>query len=424
MQPTDTAKGPGSAEARPPGPAARRAAASGIKLGRVFGVEVHLDWSLLLIFALITFNLGAGLFRFWHPDWSWVLRWGTALLAAVLFFASILAHELSHALMGRALGVQIDRITLFVFGGAAHMKGEPSRPGAELAIAGVGPIVSLVIGAGATWLGLVLSGTLGLDWSDAEQAELIIAAMGPLPTLLLWLGPINVLLAVFNLVPGFPLDGGRVARAMIWAITGDFVKATRWAALGGQAVAAMLIGLGVLGLLGGNPGQGIWLMLIGWFLFTAARFSYQQVMVKEALTDVPVARLMRTQLGRVAPDLTVDQFVSQHLMASDQRAWPVESQGRFIGLVVWDDVRALPQAQWPAARVEEVMTPRAELSTLQAADGAEQALELFAQADVDQIPIVEDERLLGLVRRADLLKWYALQHGEGQGPTFLRPVRR
>jgi Zn-dependent protease len=396
--------------------------APGIRLGRLFGVEVHLDWSLLLVFALITFNLGAGLFRFWHPGWGPALRWGTAVAAAALFFVSIFAHELSHALMGRLLGVRIDRITLFIFGGAAHMHGEPSRPAAELAIAGIGPIVSLLIGVGSTALGMALSRTFGLDWSDPEQAELVVSAMGPVPTLLLWLGPINVLLAVFNLVPGFPLDGGRVVRALLWAITGDFVKATRWAARGGQVVAALLIGLGVIELAGGRPGHGIWLMLIGWFLLSAARISYQQAVVREVLTDVPVGRLMRTHLGKIAPQLTVDQFVSQHLMASEQRAWPVEDQGRFVGLMVWDDVRGLPQPVWSTTQISEVMTPRSELSTLDAGAGAEQALELFAERDVDQIPIVHGEQLLGLVRRADLLKWYALQHGERPGPPFLRPA--
>jgi CBS domain-containing protein len=245
--------------------------------------------------------------------------------------------------------------------------------------------------------------------------------MGPVPTLLLWLGPVNVMLALFNLVPGFPLDGGRVARAILWWVTGDFAKATRWAARGGQVVGVALMGLGLTELVAGRAGQGIWLLLIGWFLLSAARHSYEQVLVREALTDVAVSRLMRTHLGRVAPDVTVEQFVRDHLMASDQRAWPVEEQGRFIGLVVWDDVRGLPQAAWPGTRLSEVMTPRSELATLEAGAGAEQALELVAERDVDQIPIVEAERLLGLVRRADLLKWYAL-HGEGPRPTYLRPA--
>jgi len=401
-----------------------RARAPGIRLGRLFGVELHLDWSLFLVFALIVFNLGAGLFRYWHPDWSPALRWSTALAAGVLFFSSVLAHELSHAIVGRWLGVKIDRITLFIFGGAAHMHGEPKRPLAELLIAGVGPITSLLIGVGATALGMGLSRTFELDWADAEQAELVVSSMGPVATLLMWLGPINVVLALFNLVPGFPLDGGRVLRAIFWGLTGDFTKATRWAARGGQLVGGGLIALGALQLLAGSVGQGIWLMLIGWFLLSAARFSYQQVMLRDALHDVPISRLMRTHVAKVSPLVSVDDFVTHHLMASDQRAWPVESQGVFEGLVVWDDVRRLPQSIWASTPIREVMTARDKLVTLQAGDSSERALEVFAERDVDQIPIVDGDRLLGLVRRADLLKWYALHHGDDERPTFLRPASR
>ncbi len=401
-----------------------RARVPGLKVGRLFGVELRLDWSLLLVFALITFNLGAGLFRYWHPDWGDGLRWSTALAASVLFFVSVLTHELSHALVARAVGVQIDRITLFMFGGAAQMRGEPKRPLHELLIAGVGPLTSLLIGVGATALGMALSRTYELDWGNPEQAELVVSAMGPVATLLMWLGPINVALALFNLVPGFPLDGGRVLRAILWGITGDFTKATRWAARGGQLVGYGLIAFGLLQVLTGHVGQGIWLMLIGWFLLSAARVSYQQVVVREALHDVPIARLMRTYLGKVSPELPVDDFVSQHLMASDQRAWPVESQGLFVGLVVWDDVRRLPQSVWASTPVQQVMTARRELVTLKPDDPAERALEVFAERDVDQIPIVDGERLLGLVRRADLLKWYALHHGDDQRPTLLKPVSR
>jgi Zn-dependent protease/CBS domain-containing protein len=397
----------------------------GIPVGRPFGIAVHLDWSVLFIFALIAFNLGAGVLRAWHPDWGPALTWSTALAAAVLFLVSILLHELSHALVGRARGVNIDRITLFVFGGVAHMHGEPRSPLTELLIAVVGPLTSLVIGAGASALGLWLVHRGVGDLSSPEQAEIAARSMGPTATLLLWLGPVNVVLGLFNLVPGFPLDGGRVLRAILWGITHDFVKATRWAALAGQAVAWALMALGVVNALSGRIGQGLWLVLIGWFLSNAARTSIAQVLVRESLADVPVRRLMVTQLDRVPPDLAVEQFVSAHLMASDQRAWPVEtSGGALLGLAVWDDVRQLPHPEWPRTPLSQVMTPREELISLGPSEPAQRALELFAEADVNQIAVVEGDRLLGLVRRGDLLKWYALQRGDRVGPTFLRPVRR
>ncbi|MBL8954023.1 MAG: site-2 protease family protein [Myxococcaceae bacterium] len=402
--------------------ATTRARAPGLRFGRLFGVELFVDWSVLLVGALITFNLGAGLFRFWHPGWSDAERWVTAGAAAVLFFASVLAHELAHAAMGRLTGVKVDRITLFIFGGHAHLHGEPKRPLIELSISGIGPLVSLAIGIGATALGMGLSGTYELDWGNSEQAELVVSAMGPFATLLMWLGPVNVALALFNLLPGLPLDGGRVLRAIFWAATRDFDKATRWASRCGQLVGAGLVALGVLELLGGRLGPGIGFALIGWFLFSAARFTHRQAREREAFAAVPISRLMRTQMGRVPPQLAVDTFVSEHLMATDQRAWPVEAYGQFVGLVVWDDVRRLPQSAWAHTAVRELMTPRSRLVAMKPGEPAERALELFAERDVDQIPIVEGARLLGLVRRADLLKWYALQGGDDRRPTFMRPV--
>lgn len=180
----------------------------GLGLGSMFGVEIRADWSLLIIFALILFNLGAGVFPSWHPDWSLALCWGLAFAAATLFFASVLAHELSHAVVGRAQGISIRRITLFLFGGAAHLESEPPSPKAEFLMAIVGPVMSLVIGFGATALGVAMAGQGVWPTTAVEQPTQVFSDLAPVPTLLLWLGPINVLLAVFNVLPGFPLEVG------------------------------------------------------------------------------------------------------------------------------------------------------------------------------------------------------------------------
>lgn len=381
----------------------------GFRLGRVAGVDVFVDWSLLIIFALITVHLGVGVFPDWHPQWSMLVTWSTALGAAVLFFASILAHELSHAVVGRAQGMRVRRITLFLFGGAAELEGEPDSPRAELLMAGVGPLVSLLIGVSATllgtWLSSVSAETLGSDPAASMRA------LDVLPTLLLWLGPVNIVLAVFNLVPGFPLDGGRVARSILWWITGDHVRATRWASLGGRAFAWLLMGLGVVNLLSGAFVGGLWLVLIGWFLNNAARVTYEQLLTRRSLHDVPVQRLMFRAARTVDPTLPLESFVREYLLASDQTAYPVVHDDALVGLVTFEDVRGVPQQQWGETLVRDVMTDARELSTVDPETDAEVALAELSERDVGQLPVVVGERVVGVVRRRDLMKWVALQHG-------------
>lgn len=240
--------------------------------------------------------------------------------------------------------------------------------------------------------------------------------LGALATVLLWLGPVNLFLGRFNLVPGFPLDGGRVLRALLWGASGDLTRATRWASWSGQGVAWVLMGVGVMNALGGALISGLWLMLIGWFLNNAARSSYQQLLMRQALEDVPVTRLMRTQLDRVDPELSVDALVREHVMVSDQHAFPVESRGVLQGLVSFEDLRKVPQADWVRTPVGAVMTPLDELAALSPDADAEQALEQLAQRDVEQLPVVDEAaHLLGLVRRQNLVRWLALQGKPGDG---------
>ncbi len=393
----------------------------GIRLGRILGVEVRLDWSLFLIFALIVFNLGAGLFPVWHPTWPRIVSWATALAAATLFLISVLVHELSHALVGRALGSPPHGITLFLFGGMARLHGEPRSPGAEFLISIVGPVVSLVIGVGASVLGYTM---IGAGRASPDDIELIMRESGPIATLLVWLGPVNIALAVFNLLPGFPLDGGRVLRSIFWAVTRDFVKATRWASIGGQLFAALLVGFGIINLLSGRIGQGLWLMLIGWFLGSAARQSWFQVIARQSLADLQLKTVMRTRFDRVAPELSVGQLVRDHLMTTDQRAWPVEADGQLRGLVVWNDVRRVPQNLWEVTPVSVIMTGREKLAALREDETAEAALELMTQHDIDQVPVMRGDELVGVVRRADLLKWIALRPDDNhRGPRQLTPLQ-
>ena len=394
----------------------------GLRLMRIAGIEVTVDWSLIIIFALIVTSLASGLFPQWHPAWSAATCWLTALAAAVLFFASVIAHELSHSLVGRANGVEVKRITLFVFGGMAQIEHEPGRWPAELWMAIVGPVTSLIIGV----LCVMAAGTGASAGAAAAQAggvaalERLLASLDPGRTLLLWLGQINIVLAIFNLVPAFPLDGGRVLRAILWGITRDLRRATRLASALGQGFAWLLIGAGIamvlgvsLPFFGRGAANGLWLAFIGWFLNNAALMSYRQLVTRELLHDVPVRELMLTRLETVWPDMPLDMLISNFLARTDQRAFPVMEGQRLAGLVCQRDVERLPAAERHSTPVRQIMKPVDQLIVAHPGDNAFDVLTLLAQRDVNQVLVLEEGRLAGLVRRADILRWLALHGSPG-----------
>lgn len=383
-----------------------------LPLGRVAGVQVNLDWSLIIIFLLITTSLAVGLLPYWHPDWGPAVTWGTAVAAAVLFLVSVLLHELSHAVVGRRLGMRIGRITLFVFGGMAHMEEEPATWHTELKMAIAGPITSLLLGFGFLFLGGLLAGPVEISREDPAAA---MEKLGALPTLMLWLGPVNIVLGLFNLVPGFPLDGGRVLRAALWGATGDLRQATRLAAGAGRLLAWLLIASGfamILGVhvppFGSGPLAGLWIAIIGWFLNNAAIYGYRQLVLKEALEDVPVKRLMHADYESVGPHDTVAELVEDRILRHSQRIFPVLAEGHLQGLVGLEDARAVAREEWQATAVRDIMTPLAELHAQAPDDSASEALSLLAEHGINQLPVLEDKRLVGLVTREDILKWLAL----------------
>ena len=383
----------------------------GLHLARIAGIDVYLDWSLAIIFTLVTFSLGAAAFPAWHPDWDAVTIWVTAIAAAVLFFASVLIHELSHALVGRRFGIKVPTITLFVFGGMAHMTEEPRAWRAELMMAVAGPVTSLLLGGLFIWLGGLLAGPI----PETVDPQEFLSTLSPLATLLFWLGPINVILGIFNLVPGFPLDGGRVLRAALWGATGDMVRATRWASNAGRGFAWLLIATGfamALGIpvpfFGTGLAGGLWLALIGWFLHNAAVASYRQLLVRESLLDVPVTRLMSTEQKAVAPDLSVRRFVDEHLLRGDQRAYAVVDDGRLVGLVCLKDVHRLPRDEWDVRTVGDIMTRAGDLAIISPDDDGLEALNVLNRRNVNQVPVVDGGRIIGIVRREDVLRWLSV----------------
>ena len=387
----------------------------GMRLFRLAGIDVYLDWSLIIIFVLITSSLGLGVFPQWHPEWSTGTSLITAFVAAVLFLGSVLTHEFSHALVGRAHGMTINRITLFIFGGMAQIESEPRDWRSEFWMTIVGPITSLVLGVIFIGLGM---GVLPAGEFDPEQPREFLASMTPLATLLLWLGPVNIILGLFNLVPGFPLDGGRVLRSLIWGITGDLQRATRYASQGGQLFAWLLIGTGLAMVVGARVPifgtgviNGVWLMLIGWFLNTAAVASYRQMQFRHLLQGVTVERIMQARPRTLEPTLTLQDVVDHYLFHGEQRAYPVVDDDQLQGLITLHDIRGVPRERWPRTRVQETMIPCADLVTLGPRDEAARALELISQQGFNQLPVVEQGRVLGLIHREDLMRWLSLFSG-------------
>lgn len=391
----------------------------GVKLGTFFGITVVLDWSLLIIAVLIATTVAMGPLAQWHTDWSPELRWLVGAAAAILLFASVLVHEFSHALMARRYGTIVERITLFIFGGMAHMEEDPKHWRGEFMIAVVGPITSIVLG-----IIFLFSAGFFVDPSAvrAETPEQIFASMGPLATLLFWAGNVNIILAIFNLVPAYPLDGGRMLRAILWAITGKFVDATRWAANGGRFFGWLLVAIGIAMILGiavpffgtGLVG-GLWLIFIGWFLSRVAMLSYQQTGMKESLAQVDVGQIMRTEFKRASPENSIEELVEDFILPHGQRGFPVIDDGVLIGMISFDDIRRVSRERWSSTAVREIMTGKDKLLTLSTDDDSFHALSQLSNSGINQMPVLRDGTVVGMLQREDILRWLQLYRQDQSG---------
>lgn len=386
----------------------------GIRIGKIFGINIQIDWSWIFIFLLVTWNLAGSVFPSLHPDWSAGLTWGIAIIAALLFFASVLAHELAHSIVAVANGLPVRRITLFLFGGVSNIQREPSSPGTEFVMAIVGPLTSIVLGIIFIILAVLAGGRNILG--ALTHPALAIGGLNPVATILLWLGPLNIILGIFNMIPGFPLDGGRVLRSIIWGATGNLRVATRWAAWAGQVIAWIFIIAGVamifgfkLPFFGTGFVSGLWLAFIGWFLNNAAIQSYQQIVVQEALEGIPVSRLMKSEPTAVQPDMSLSQLVDQYIMGTDERSFPVMEGARLVGVVSLEDVRKVPRNEWEAKTVGQVMTPGDQIEVATPREDVSEALDALNRKDVRQLPVIQDGQLVGMIRRRDIMRWLQLQ---------------
>ena len=371
-------------------------------LGRIAGVPVGVNWSVLLIFALIWWGLSANLFPVSYPGRSVVAYVLAGLAAAVVFFLGLLAHEVSHAVVAKRNGLGVQGITLWLFGGVAELRGEARTPGAELRIAGVGPLVSLIIGAffGVIAMALGLAGVHGL----------LLGVMA-------WLGGINLLLALFNVLPAAPLDGGRLLRAAVWKATGDRTRASVVAARAGWVLGVVLIGLGLWRFLSGTGFGGLWLALIGWFLIGAAGMEERQARVGSALRGIRVGEVMTPQPQTASGELTVADFVDNYLFAYRHTALPLTEDGRPVGLVTLDRVRGVPSDQRGSTTLEAVACRADDLVLASPDEQLTDLLPRLSECADGRALVVTDGRLVGIVSPSDISRAVQRGHLRHQTPT-------
>jgi Zn-dependent protease/predicted transcriptional regulator len=358
------------------------------RLGRIAGVEVRVDTSWVVIALLVTYSLYlqfSEAFRRLAPAAAVLLAAGFALL----FFGSVLGHEMAHAILARRRGIPVRGITLFLFGGATHAKVESRGPRDELLVSLIGPATSLVLG------GLfLLVGFAGRE-----------VILRPIAGGLRYLGVVNLMLAIFNMLPGFPLDGGRVLRSIVWRVTGSLSRATRVASIAGQVVGYLIVGIGVLFLTQGALVSAIWLASIGWFLAQAARNSYEELQVRRMLESVDAEDLMTPDLVSVPRDLTLRRAVDEFFMRYDHAAFPVQDGERTIGLLTLRSIKRVPQEEWAVRTADETMEPIGEQLTVDAGARMDRVVAKLQEGGAGRCLVVRDGETVGIITPSDIARW-------------------
>jgi Zn-dependent protease len=370
----------------------------GIRIGRILGIPIYLDFSWILIFGLVTLSL-AQQFTKQFPQWTTEEQWGLGILTSLLFFASVVFHELSHSAVAQHYKIKVLSITLFLFGGLARIGREPTKAIQEFNIAIAGPIASGFLAA-LFW---------GLELAIPQPGVQAVAE----PLMLS-----NAMLAGFNLLPGFPLDGGRMFRAMVWGITRDFSRATRVAAASGKLIAYMMIGLGIFSVFAGGQGGsvteylgrwgGIWLAFIGWFLLTAAQASVSQLTIQETLTGLCASDVMSHEVPTIPGNMNLEEYSSE-VLRTGRRIHIVTMDDRLVGLMNVASLNQVPREDWSMNSVQAVMVPREKILWSSPEEPLQRVLERLMGADVNQMPVVrhtEDgaAHIVGMVTRDAILR--------------------
>lgn len=367
-----------------------------IGLGHILKVPIRLDLSWFLIFALVTWSLATTIFPEQFADWPTARYWIVAAVTSVLLFVSVLLHELGHSIVAIRRGVAVRRITLFIFGGVADLGSEPQTAQDELFIAAAGPLVSLLLGGVFYGLSLLLGA------SETASA------------LLRYLGLINVSLAAFNLIPGFPLDGGRVLRGIVWGINHDFDKATRVSASVGRVIGYGLIGLGVVQMGFGDFVNGLWTAFIGWFLESAAGQHIQVQKLQDRLAGLSVAQAMSRNYAFIPADMMLQELVDHQILGSGRRTFIVRREEQPVGLLTMHQLQAVDRDQWAATRADAAMIPLTESQHVSPDTDLWQALQLMGRDGVNQLPVMAEGNVRGMLTREDIIN--ALRAPRQPGP--------
>ena len=369
-----------------------------IRLFRLAGFNVNLDVSWIFIALLISWTLATGYFPTFYPDLDSATYWSMGIVGAMGLFLSIILHELSHSVVARRFDIPISGITLFIFGGVTQLEKEPPTPRAEFMMAIAGPIASYVLAGGFYLVGAAALAA-GLPETVSGVAR--------------YLALINLILATFNMVPAFPLDGGRVYRAWLWGRTGDMNEATRRASRVGQAFGLALIALGVFSLFSGNLIAGIWWGLIGLFLNTASRASYTQLQTHQLLKAEPVSRFMTANPLTVPAGITLRKLVDDHIYGSFHETFPVMEGDRLVGSIGVADLRDIERANWERLQVREVMHPVSPLNSIRTTESGEAALKLMRESGNARLLVVQDAKLAGIVALRDIMRLIRLKEELG-----------
>jgi CBS domain-containing protein len=360
-----------------------------LKIGKIIGVEIHLHYTWLIIFMFITFTLAEGFMPQQYPGQSNIIYWITGAASAILLFSSVLFHELFHSYMAIRRGISVPRITLFLFGGVSQIAEEPEDPTAEFRISVVGPLSSFALG-----------GLFGIAWFAADALSLTVGIVAPLYYGFL----INTLLGLFNLLPAFPLDGGRILRARLWARKKDMLAATRLSTRVSSFFSYGLMFLGFISIIAGDLFGGLWFLFIGWFLKNGAEATLQQTTVTQTLTGVKVEEIMTTQVITISPDIPVTEAIRDYFYRYKHGGYPVVDKEELRGIVTSHDIQNLPKERWGSTYVWGVMTPVDRLVTAKPEDLATGALAKMSKHDLGRLPVIKDSKLIGLVTRSDIMR--------------------
>ncbi len=367
-----------------------------LRLGKIFGIEISIHFSWVIILVLMTWSLAVGWFPVIYHGWSTATYWLVSFIAAILLFVSVLLHELAHSVVARARGLPVKNITLFVFGGVSNIEREPGSPGVEFQMAIVGPLTSLLIG--------------GL-------AYLLVFALGnnatPVAAILGYLAIANILLGIFNLIPGFPLDGGRVLRSIVWKVSGSLRRATRIVTIVGEIVAYLFILLGIWEFFGGNLIGGIWIGFIGWFLLIAAQSANTEVVLQSMFRGVTVEEVMNTSPMTVPANISLQKLVHEYFLPLGLRSALVTQADQLAGLITLSDIRHFPREEWEKVPVGHAMIPRERLHVVSPQQNLNDVLPLMAGRDVNQLPVVQDNRLVGVLSRDAIVRYLEVRRSLG-----------